>query len=334
MDNKDKKEPDKYVDVGTQVNLDEEELQEIGDRIKLKNVRKLVFGGGFLKGYGLLGCAKYLLEKDVVKNIDTYIGSSVGAFVLMFLVLDYNLEELLELIYTFDFHKFENFTMENILNFNIHFGVDDGMKFVQFIKNAIYFKTKNYYITFKQLYELTGKRFIVTGTNIELRTCEYFSHLTTPDMPVWLAVRISTCFPFFFNKVEYNGINYIDGAASSNCAIEYIEDVLHETIDDTLCVILRSLKDLEYKSTDNENGKEKRGQNLNDDKESYSFYNYLLDVFSSLRYQDIYRLKKYKYNLLEIELHAKMYTEHISREYIDRLLEKGYEVTKLFFTTF
>ena len=120
----------------------------------------------------------------------------------------------------------------------------------------------------------------------------------------------------------------------SNLTNQYIEDVLHETIDDTLCVILRSLKDLEYKSTDNENGKEKRGQNLNDDKESYSFYNYLLDVFSSLRYQDIYRLKKYKYNLLEIELHAKMYTEHISREYIDRLLGTGYEVTKLFFTTF
>ena len=328
---KQEKEPIKYVDVGTQVNLDDEELKGRGDKIKLENVRKLVFGGGFLKGYGLIGCMKYLLEKDIVKNIDTYIGSSVGAFVLMFLVLGYNQEEIEDLIYTFDFHKFENFTMENMLNFNINFGVDDGMKFVQFIKNAIYFKTKNYYITFKQLYELTGKRFIVTGTNIELRTCEYFSHLTTPDMPIWLAVRISTCFPFFFNKVEYNGISYIDGAASSNCSIEYIEDVLKETTDDTLCVILRSLNELEYKSTDNENGKEKRGQNLNDDKESYSFYNYILDVFSSLRYQDVYRLKKYKYNLLEIELHFKMYIENISREDIDRLLGKGYELTRKFF---
>ena len=91
------------------------------------------------------------------------------------------------------------------------------------------------------------------------------------------------------------------------------------------------LNDLEYKSFDNINGKEKRGPHLNDDKESYSFYNYILDVFSSLRYQDVYRLKKYKYNLLEIELHAKMYTEHISREYIDRLLGKGYELTKGFF---
>ena len=88
-------EPVIYVDVGTQVNIDEEELKERGDRIKLENVRKLVFGGGFLKGYGLIGCAKYLLEKDVVKNIDTYIGSSVGAFVLMFLVLDYEWKDWL-----------------------------------------------------------------------------------------------------------------------------------------------------------------------------------------------------------------------------------------------
>lgn len=328
MENKDKK---SYVDVGTQVNLDEEEIKERGERIKLENVRKLVFGGGFLKGYGLLGCSKYLFEKDIVKNIDTFIGSSVGAFILMFLVLGYNQKELEDLIYTFDFHKFENFTMENILNFNTNFGVDDGMKFVQFIKNAIYFKTKNYYTTFKQLYEMNGKRFIVTGTNIELRSCEYFSYLTTPDMPIWLAVRISTSFPFFYNKVEYNGINYIDGAASSNCSIEYIEDVLQETTDDTLCVILRSLNDLEYKSTDNINGKEKRGENLNDDKEPYSFYNYILDVFSSLRYQDINRLKKYKYNLLEIELNFKMYIENIKKEDIDRLLGKGYDLTSQFF---
>ena len=97
------KKPSKYVDTGTQVNLDVEELKERGDRIELENVRKLVFGGGFLKGYGLLGSAKYLLEQDVVKNIDTFIGSSVGAFVLMFLVLGYNQEEIEYIIY-FDFY--------------------------------------------------------------------------------------------------------------------------------------------------------------------------------------------------------------------------------------
>jgi len=78
-------EPIKYIDVGTQVNLDEEELKERGDKIKLENVRKLVFGGGFLKGYGLLGCMKYLFEKDIVKNIDTYIGSSVGGVYEIFI---------------------------------------------------------------------------------------------------------------------------------------------------------------------------------------------------------------------------------------------------------
>ena len=53
-------------------------------------------------------------------------------------------------------------------------------------------------ITFKELYELTRKLLIITGTNLTKKQGEYFSFLTTPDMKLIDAIRISTSIPFYF----------------------------------------------------------------------------------------------------------------------------------------
>ena len=84
----------------------------------------------------------------------------------------------------------------------------------------LYLKTNNCYITFKQLYDIFKKNLIITEQILKSKKTEYFSHLTNPDMPVWLAIRISTSYPIFYNIVEYNNNKYIDGAVSSNCSIE------------------------------------------------------------------------------------------------------------------
>lgn len=314
---------------GTQVNFDLEDeqnekhrIQELGKTIKLKNIKKLVFGGGFLKGYALYGCIYFLMENNVLDNVTTYIGSSVGALMLLLLVLDFKCDEIQTILTKYKFKDHENFTIENLMDFTDDFGIDNGEKFAQFIKNIIYEKTKNYYITFKQLYDINKKTFVVTGTHLKLRKCEYFSHLTTPDMPIWIAIRISTSYPFFFTKVNYKGIDYIDGAASSNCSVEFIEDYMHETIEDTLCVVLYNLnkfdtptKTLVEKQTDNH------------------MLLYIRDLFSSLRYQDFIRFKKYKYNFLELDIDFEFYKSDLSDEEILDLIDKGKEITKSFFNS-
>jgi len=315
------------VDKSIQVNLDDEEYDEeynkdkLGKTIKLKNIKKLVFGGGFLKGYALCGCINFLMEHNILNNITTYIGSSVGSVLLLLLVLDYKYNEIQHIIKKCQFKDYENFTMENIINFTDDFGVDNGEKIIQFIKNIIYSKTKNYYITFQQLYDINKKTFVVTGTNLKLRKCEYFSHLTTPNMPIWIAIRISTSFPFFFTKVNYKNVDYIDGAATSSCAIEFIEDNMNDTIDDTLCAILYRLDKFDNNSNTQTNTQ--NNQNI--------IVSYIRDLFSSLRYQDLIRFKKYKYNLLEIDVDFDLYKEDITTEDINYLITSGYDVTKSFF---
>lgn len=309
------------VDVGIQVNMDEYELQMRGGKIKLENVKKIIFSGGFLKGYSFIGCINYLIENNIDKQINTIIGSSIGSLVGLLFVLDYSIEELEKI--DLNFNKYVNITTENVINFTETFGLDDGKKIIHFFKNIIYYKTSNYNITFKQLYELNKKTFVVTGTNLKKRKTEFFSHITTPNMPIWIAIRISTSYPIFYNIVEYENKKYFDGAASSHCSIEFIEEIIKETIDDTLCISISKLN----------NFTEKEDNNLikQDEIEHYGFFNYIMDMCGSLRYRDLKRLDKYSYNLLEIDCDINSFRENIKKEEIIQLINIGYNQIKAFF---
>ena len=85
-------------------------------------------------------------------------------------------------------------------------------------------KTNNEDITFKELYEKFPKKLIILGSNLTKNCVEYFSVDHTPDMPVYLAIRISTSFPLVFEKVMYNDNIYIDGGLLMNYPIEYFEN--------------------------------------------------------------------------------------------------------------
>ena len=309
----------KMVDIAIQTdNENDIKKQLFGDKIKLKNIKKIVLGGGFFKGYCLLGLYEFLLDNNIHKQINTIIGSSVGSIVGLCMNLDYNKEDIKSLITKLDFSNYENFTTENIINFTTNFGLDDGSKIVQLLKQLISYKTNNCYITFKQLYEFTNKTLIITGTNLETCNCEYFSHLTTPNMQVWLAVRISISVPIFYNKVEYNGKQYIDGAASSNCAIEFIEDYLKLPLNDVLCVSLPSEKNVESIS---------HRQNT----DSYSLPSYILDLISCFKFHDNFRMDKYYYNTLELKVDFPFYKSKITLEEKMFLFKKGYKITEEFF---
>ena len=303
--------------------MDKEELLNRGSRIQLQNVKKIILSGGFLKGYSFIGCIKYLIEKNIHRQINTIIGSSVGSFVGLLFVLDYKLDEFDDLVNIYNFNKLINMTTENILNFTENFGLDDGEKITQAIKNLIYKKTKNCYITFKELYNINKKTFVVSGTNLIKRKTEFFSHLTTPDMQVWIAIRISTSFPIFYNIVEYNGKKYFDGAASSHCSIEFIEDYMKETIDDTLCISISKLKKYEYTKDIKDN--------IITNSSKYTFLSYIMDMCGSLRYRDIIRLEKYSYNLLEIDCVVDSFTENLSKESIIEIINSGYQQINNFF---
>lgn len=293
-------------DIGTQTSLDTE-LQE---RIKINDIENIIFSGGFMKGYAYIGFLRYIKEQLGNKRFKNIIGVSIGSVFGLALVIESNIEEITEFLFKHKLNKIDSFDIESFLNFNSNYGIDHGIKMNTIIKMFLFQKLKNPYITFKQLYEITKTNFIVVGCNLSLKKTEYFSHKTTPDMMVWLALRISCNLPFFLNSIKYNNNYYLDGGITSNYPIDYIKNHLKENLDKTLILKLKQKPKI-Y--------------------ENKSFPEYLSNLLGSLRHQDFNRIHYFENNLLQLNVSIETYEEHITDEKINEVIEQGYIDTKDFF---
>ena len=57
-----------------------------------------------------------------------------------------------------------------------------------------------------------------------------FSQTTTPDVPVWLAVRASLALPFLYTPVKYSGKVFVDGMFYNNTPINVFKNSTHKTL--------------------------------------------------------------------------------------------------------
>ena len=329
-------------------------------KLELKNINTLILSGGFISGYNYIGFIKYLhntLEQEQInKQFTTFIASSAGGLISLILILNYSYQEIEYITYNHKFNNYENFDYLNILNFNKNYGFDNGEKFSHLLKNIIGFKGLSPYINFQELYNITKKTLILTGTNIDSEnSTEYFSHLTTPNMSVWLALRITTSFPFFFNIIKYNNNNYMDGGVSSSTPIEAYNIVtgrsFQENRDNILIIILsRVSKYFDYGNEDNCHDNINVNDNNNninvDNKKNIKLKNDNLNLLSfvmrfikSIRYSEKCRVVKFKKNILELyvpkitkNLNSNIsYKENLTDQDIDKFIEHGYNLTEKYF---
>jgi NTE family protein len=186
-------------------------------------IKNLILSGGGSKGFCFVGAIEVLYNNSLLNDIDCYIGTSIGSFIVSLLCLGYTPDELSCLILNFNFKKLEpNIDVENIFNL---LGLDCGSKFTIFIKKCIKMKSNNENITFKELYELTKKKLIISATCLTDNTIHYFDYKNNPDLPIWLAIRMSTCVPFIFEPVKYNDKLYVDGGILDNFPIQLVNSI-------------------------------------------------------------------------------------------------------------
>lgn len=188
-------------------------------------IKNLILSGGSSKCIVYVGAIRSLIELHILDTIENFAGTSGGALLASLLVLQYTIDEIEELYYKLNLKDLIDIKGDNILQFFNDYGLDAGDKFIQLIKIVIKKKTNNPNITFKELYEITHKNLIITGTCVEKERVEYFNHIDTPDMPVYLAIRISISMPFIFNRVVYNNYTYIDGGFIEYFPIQYFEKI-------------------------------------------------------------------------------------------------------------
>jgi predicted acylesterase/phospholipase RssA len=185
-------------------------------------IENLVMGGGGARGLVYIPCIK-VMEQYGLLNIKMILGTSIGSIIGTLYCIGYSGLELEKIFSNFNPGKFNEIKIENFFNYFKNLGLNDGKEPIKIIK--ILFKHQNIKetITFKELYELTKIKLVLTGTNITKSKLEYFNYKTTPDMEVILAIRISTCIPLYVIPIRYNNNLYIDGGLLTNIPIQYVK---------------------------------------------------------------------------------------------------------------
>lgn len=187
------------------------------------NKHILVISGGGIKGIAFLGAIQALSERNLLCDIHTYAGTSIGSLIVLMLNIGYTPLELFDFIMKFDLGKIKSL---NFASFMTSYGIDNCLKVENTIKSLMTAKNIPESITFKQLYELTNKKLIMTSVNVNKRQAEYFSVTSHPDMLVALAARMSISIPFLFTPIIYNDCYYVDGGCIDNFPYkQFINDI-------------------------------------------------------------------------------------------------------------
>ena len=167
----------------------------------------LFFDGGGCYGVSLIGAIKALGKTGILNSITAFKGTSVGSIFALLLTLGYKPEEIQDVIMKMDFEKVYSFKRMNILKYG-HYGNPDYL--INYIRTAIKIKFDEN-ITFKELYEKTGKTLEVNTVCLCDNKPVYFSHVTHPNTQVLLAIQMSVSIPYVFPFVEYKDKLYTDG---------------------------------------------------------------------------------------------------------------------------
>lgn len=171
----------------------------------------LVIGGGGIRGFAMMGILHEMDKCVDLRKMKNIIGTSVGS-ILGYLICFMKPDEIFDKTKNMDILSESNIDVTKMFS---EYGI---IKF-EILETFLMNMTKQYFekesITFKELNKKTGKDLRITGTNISKKQGEIFSKKTTPDMNIIDAIKISTCIPYLFTKMVYNGDYYVDGSLTN-----------------------------------------------------------------------------------------------------------------------
>lgn len=187
----------------------------------------LVLSGGGIKGISFIGALHALYELNILQNMHTFAGTSVGSLILFLYIIGYKPNELFEFIKAFDINKLKSISVSLFLE---SYGLDSGDKIVKTLVKFMDTQNIKHDISFIELFNKTNKTFIVTSVNVSEQKVEYFSHLTQPTMSVVQAVRMSISIPFVFTPIQFNSCLYVDGGCIDNFPLKQFSGKENELI--------------------------------------------------------------------------------------------------------
>ena len=169
-------------------------------------IKNLVLSGGSIKGICYYGVLKALYEnKDFYNNITTFAGASAGSIFATFLYLNIDYEHL---------EKFLDNNFEDLLNYDLEYLFEEyGLDKCEDLMKMLDVSLGEYKdITFREGFEKTGKRLIISSTCLSNYNIEYFDYISHPNLKISQGIRASISIPILFTPVTLDNKVYIDGA--------------------------------------------------------------------------------------------------------------------------
>jgi len=181
-----------------------------------KNYDTLVLSGGGIKGFCLLGGIQCAMDLGLLKNINIYVGTSVGAIIGYLLAIGYTPIEIIVGLYTNRWlEKMQYFNLVAMINGN---GATNFTNLNEALEKLTLSKIGRL-LTLSKLKEIFGKTLVCATYNMTICSMEYLGPDNHPDLPCLTALRMSANIPMIFDRFKYMDNYYIDGGMVDNFPI-------------------------------------------------------------------------------------------------------------------
>lgn len=186
----------------------------------------IIFEGGGIKGIAYCGALQRLNELGLLKHINRFCGSSIGAICACLLSIGYSSTELETIIKNTNFNDFidnEIGYIHDYYNLLNNYGYCSGNYLYNWIGSLIQQKVGTADYTFNDVWTNHQIELIITGTNLNNMTTQFYSYKNNPNMIIRDAIRITMSIPFVFSPVQWDNDILVDGGISNKYPLQIFD---------------------------------------------------------------------------------------------------------------
>lgn len=172
----------------------------------------LIMSGGGLRVFSYVSIINHLQtewHEKWWKNCQGYYGVSAGTIIQLMLLLDYDINDITDLLFNF---PFERIFQPSIDCFFQNWSLDNGQQLYKFLKSILNNKNLSENLTLSELFQISKQEFHIVVSNLTLAQTDIWNHITQPELPIIKAIQTSCALPFIFPFHQINQQVFIDGA--------------------------------------------------------------------------------------------------------------------------
>jgi NTE family protein len=197
------------------------------------NYKYLVFSGGGIKGISYVGALKEFLNKNKIDGFmgfKGFAGTSAGSIIATLLALGLDMDEIELEMNNLDVSKIpdDKFgVVRDTISLFSKYGICKNDYLYRYLGRIIEEKTGSKDFTIKQLYEKNKIKLVIATTDCNSGKTIYLNPFNSnplfSDIPIRLAVKMSTSIPFLFRPVSYANTMFVDGGLLDNYPISVFD---------------------------------------------------------------------------------------------------------------